>query len=61
MQLTPVIVRRVSAKQTALSDPCVICGVQFKDCPHDINDTAAVIKQVAGLSRADRAHIMETK
>lgn len=61
MQLTKDIIKRVESKQTQLKDPCVICGVTFNDCPHDMGETMAVIKQAKALTRGQRALIMGQK
>ena len=43
---TPQQIERVRRRQFGWTDPCVICGTRFIDCPHDGNVTEAFVNMV---------------
>lgn len=53
-ELTPEIIARVTGGRLAFSDPCVICGVKFTDCPHTVLDTEPLIKRVKKMTKKER-------
>jgi hypothetical protein len=58
--LTPTILRRIQQKRFGLSDPCIICGVPFRDCPHDNwTDTKPLIDAARKLTRAERERMLK--
>lgn len=57
-KITKDILLRVSRKETSLASPCVICGVKFSECPHDVTETAFAIKRVKSLTRGQREIIL---
>lgn len=54
VNLTPEIIARVMGGHLAFSDPCVICGVTFNDCPHTVLDTEPLIKRVRKMTKKER-------
>jgi hypothetical protein len=45
-EITPRQVARVRSNRHSLSDPCVICGSDFSECPHSTTDTELFIAYV---------------
>lgn len=54
MTITAEMVTRWRSKAFALSDPCVVCGVPFNECPHNVNTVGGVIKKIESMTEKER-------
>lgn len=57
MKITKEILDRVESGRKGFTDPCVICGIRFLDCPHHVADTELVFKQVKKMSKTEKGKI----
>lgn len=58
-QWTPEILERVMSGNHKLYDPCVVCGDDFRQCPHPVSVTEAVIYHGKNLTPAERKRVMK--
>lgn len=55
--VTKEMLDRIESGRFLFSDPCVICGLSFKECPHSVDDTQRVIKAVRHMSTKEKEAI----
>lgn len=61
-EITPAMVYRYEKGETGLHAPCIICGVTFSECPHDVwKDTAPVIHELRLMGKEGRRALCERK
>ena len=56
-QWTPEILDRAMSGNYKLYDPCVVCGEDFRQCPHPVHVTEAVIYHARNMTPAERNRV----
>lgn len=56
---TPEILERATSGNYKLYDPCVVCGDDFRHCPHTVRETERVIYQARNMTPAEKKRVMD--
>ena len=58
-QITADMIFRFYNNGLSVYDPCIICGVKFNNCPHDLSQTEIVARMIKRMGKAERDRILK--